>query len=460
MLSLLLFNAYRLINYHLIEQTKQRLTELQSSLSIALAGPLLARDYASLQSIIDGWVALKQFHYMLIEKRGQIVASSSWDKNKQLPSFSEPFSDKKEIHHTILDIEYSGQHLGRLHFGMDTSFLTNAKKELLSQGIGIALLELLLSGLLLFSIGIWLTKHILAITDASEKIISGNFDIAIRDEGEDEIALLAKSFNKMSAVIHKRESELKTLNENLQQIVANEVAKAKKREEVLFEQQRKNSILELLVNIAHQWRQPLNVMSLELGNIDYFVEEKVGHTQEIVSSIAKIEHEIAAISDLITYFTTIYEESEILRTQIVLKECIEESIKKFREMTHNASLAIQLYGTEDLTIYSDRNALIQVLLPIFHNTLDISIKRGIKEAVLRVSFFHQESHTAIILEDNCGGIDTQVLKTMFDPYTTTNFKTRNKGLGMFAVKNIVELKLRGTIEAENYSDGARLTITL
>ncbi len=461
MLTILLYNGQRIINHHLVKQANNKLSELESSFNIALAGSLLSRDYASLQSITDGWVGLKQFKYVFIEKEGRILVASSWDKTQKIPEQSRDFSGEDNIYHGIFMMKYEGQKLGNLHFGIDTSFLRDAKQELLTQGAIIAFLELLASGILLFSIGIWLTNHLLNLTEASQKISEGDFDIEVSVATDDEVALLANSFNKMSIAIKKREYELKTLNENLKKIIEEEIEKARKKDEILYEQIRKNSMMELLVNIAHQWRQPLNVVSLELDNIEYLTTQKISEDDdEIRQSIDKVSNQLNEISSLITFFTDIYEGTELTLKELPLVELVDSSFEVFNKNHNGHSLALENSVEQNIRVLSDKNVFSQIFLPLLQNSFDAAKEKHIDTPVVKVKAQTNGDTVNVIIEDNCGGIKAEILKTVFDPYSTTSFRYKNKGLGLFAVKNIIEHKLKGTIQAQNIKGGTRLVLTL
>ena len=113
-------------------------------------------------------------------------------------------------------IEQSGQRLGTLRYGVSLTRVIDARRTLLQQGIGIALVELVLSSLVLTLIGFWLTRHLGTLTKTSLQVAAGNLTPPAVPEGPDDIGQLGAAFNTMSRVIAERIHELEELNRVLE----------------------------------------------------------------------------------------------------------------------------------------------------------------------------------------------------------------------------------------------------
>ncbi|KJU87587.1 ATP-binding region, ATPase-like domain protein [Candidatus Magnetobacterium bavaricum] len=72
----------------------------------------------------------------------------------------------------------------------------------------------------------------------------------------------------------------------------------------------------------------------------------------------------------------------------------------------------------------------------------------------------QDNKLTISISDNGGGIDTEIIDKVFDPYFTTKFKTRGKGLGLYMVKTMIDNKMEGTVSVSNIKEGAEFKITM
>jgi signal transduction histidine kinase len=103
------------------------------------------------------------------------------------------------------------------------------------------------------------------------------------------------------------------------------------------------------------------------------------------------------------------------------------------------------------------------LRQVIHNLVKNALEAvdGRADARILVTTSHvdltEEPHIDLQVQDNGGGIDDEMLGTIFDPYVTT--KAKGTGLGLAIVKKIIE-EHGGIIWAENANGGARLVIRL
>ncbi len=212
-LSLLIINADRLILNHLSSSINKQIESTKSNFQAALLPLLIERDYATLDSLLKDYTNSKDIIYILIKKDEITISNSNWNKKEFIPIQSTKITSNENIYHTNVDITFANQVYGKVYFGFNTSFLHQASKELFSQSFIIAAIEIILSILLLFSIGYFLTKHLSTLTEASERIAQNQFDINLNIKSKDEIGLLSKTFNKM---VTKIRTQLFTIKEQNQ----------------------------------------------------------------------------------------------------------------------------------------------------------------------------------------------------------------------------------------------------
>lgn len=455
MLSFLVLNSKRVIESYLVTQAEVNIANLKESFNSSLAALLATRDYASIQSLLDGWVGSKNITYMAITKNDKLLVSSGVPKDAAIPTPKLIFSDESPIFDTAMEITYGGQKFGTLSFGVSTAFVTNAKDELLTQSFFIAMTEIILSGVLLLTIGLYLTKNLMKLTDASKLIADGNYEIKLGNSGSDEISILANSFSQMADEIRRKIDELKNMNEHLKELVDAEVEKVKQRDEVIHEQSRQAAISEMLVNIAHHWRQPLNVIALEASSIDDIYEYENGDREKIKVSLNKIVNQTKSLSSVITNFTKLYDHPQ--RSNFTLKHAIEQVHILFKATFESAGVKLLIIDG-GVSINGDERVVVEIISALLQNALDIGTERGVGDIRVSIECFKQESDTVIEVSDNCGGVDEEILPKIFDPYSTTQFKARNKGLGLYMVSNLVKYVLKGSIEASNHAGGAKFTI--
>jgi signal transduction histidine kinase/HAMP domain-containing protein len=212
MLTLLVSNSLRLLHSHMTEQAHNQAEQIAPVLIAALVAPLAQNDQATVQAVLDESRSSDGIDYLaVLDRSGRPIAYSGWPMSKALPLPEEKFSLLSRgipRYDVVVPVDLAGQELGSLHFGLNLSRIIAAQKQLLGQGIAIALVELLLSSGLLTVLGYWLTRHLAELTRISSAVAAGNLTPAHVPEGDDEIGRLGSAFNAMSRAIAERVGDL------------------------------------------------------------------------------------------------------------------------------------------------------------------------------------------------------------------------------------------------------------
>jgi len=225
-----------------------------------------------------------------------------------------------------------------------------------------------------------------------------------------------------------------------------------------FQENRLIAMGDLLENIAHHWKQPLNSISLMALNIQKqsdrgdltstYLEEKLFDIEEVVEEMSK------TIEEFHTYLipTKNRELFSINRTVKVSIKILSSLLKK-----HNIEITFIEQGNYKYNGY--KNELLQALLIILTNAKDSLLKNEeLKEKRIIVKLFHNEKGVNISIQDNSFGVLNENIHRVFDPYFTTSHKTKGKGLGLYIAKMIIVEHFNGSISVYN-KDGAIFNIS-
>ena len=200
-LAILVANGMRLAEQHLQTQTKIRIQAVQLAYRTAVALPLVSRDYATLRDILDGWRQADDVLYLAVtDVDGRLVANSGWPPDKPLPAAG----TTPGVEHVVFPVELGGQVYGAVHFGLSTAFIDQAKHELFVQGAAIAGFGLLFLILALSMAIYYLTRGLILLAEASARVSRGDFSQRVPVRGQDEVAVLADSFNTMTEAVQSR----------------------------------------------------------------------------------------------------------------------------------------------------------------------------------------------------------------------------------------------------------------
>jgi len=255
--------------------------------------------------------------------------------------------------------------------------------------------------------------------------------------------------------------ELQVLNDTLEEKVKEEIEKNREKEKQLILQSRMAQMGELLSMIAHQWRQPLNVMSLIVSQLKLGFDLGDVKEEEIKTSILKIEEMIQHLSNTIDDFRKFYRKEEGLKS-VRLGDVITQTLNIAKPSIENKNIKIDLDLKCTKEIKTFPNELKQVLLNIIRNAEDILIERNVKNPYILISTKHDKNNNLCIIDikDNAGGIQDEILDKIFNPYFTTKDERNGTGLGLYMSKQIVEERLKGKLYAFNDETGAVFRIEL
>ncbi len=209
LLVLLVGNSQRLIETKLVDQTRARIAAIEHAYVTAVAMPMVARDYASLRDIIDGWREAREVAYIVVmDTGGRVLAASGHAAETPLPAPSTHF-DPAELHHVRFPVRTMGQTFGTVQYGLSLEHLAAARQALLVQSALLAAFAIAASLLLLGFAGYLLTRRLVALTEASSHVAAGEYDVRLPADGDDEVARLARNFNDMAHAVEARVDELR-----------------------------------------------------------------------------------------------------------------------------------------------------------------------------------------------------------------------------------------------------------
>ena len=207
MLSLLLGNSLRIINTTIDQQSVIRTNSITPLLDSALSISLFERDSATLYELLDKLIKTdnSEFTYINIyDNQDKLYA----DIKSNAHIGSETDNNTKEILHISAPLTLADEKIGRVDYGLSISSLYLSKSSLLKQSIIIAIIEIILTVLLLGFTSFFLTRHITVLLKSAEDISSGHYDVNIPIKTPDEVGLLANGFNVMAKAVRDRISEL------------------------------------------------------------------------------------------------------------------------------------------------------------------------------------------------------------------------------------------------------------
>lgn len=212
---------------------------------------------------------------------------------------------------------------------------------------------------------------------------------------------------------------------------------------------------EMIANITHQFRQPLNNISYILINLKTRFENNRLDKEFFDRKVNQANEQLNFLSKTIDDFKEFYiqdKQKEIFLVKDSIFNAI--SILSADLKKHNIKLDLEFKTFEDIKVFGVKHELSQVILSIVLNSIDILKNIENPEIFIKVS--SSSAEVIIDIVDNGGGVKIKNLKKIFDPYFST--KKDGTGIGLYLSKIIIEDSFLGKVEVENEKDGAKFSI--
>ena len=251
----------------------------------------------------------------------------------------------------------------------------------------------------------------------------------------------------------------KRLNIELEIRVEDEIKKQKAQEEILIHQSRSAEIGEMINNIAHQWRQPLNNLSLTIQNIGFKYENDVLTKEELNETIDKSKMIINSMSNTINTFRNFFEPTKN-KNLFKVEHSIENTLEILSSTLRFYNIEVVKEIIDDVEIYDYENEFSQVLLNIITNARDALVSNKIEKPIIKVNVSKIENNVIVKIKDNANEINEEIIDRIFEPYFTTKGKGNGTGIGLYMSKLIIEKNMNGKLTVKNDNDGAVFIITL
>ncbi len=256
--------------------------------------------------------------------------------------------------------------------------------------------------------------------------------------------------------------KLKILNDSLKSEVEREIAKREHQEQILIQQSRLAAMGEMISAIAHQWRQPLNVIGLVIQNARLIYNRGKMDSDGFDKIVEKIMLQVNYMSKTIDDFRNFFKPNK-LKDLFNPKDSILEVFNIVSAQLKHHYIEIKLKcDSFDNSIYGYESEFKQVLLNIINNAKDSIIEKQKTQnyvGEIVVELIQKNEEIIITIIDNGIGISDEVLKHIFEPYFSTK-DASGTGIGLYMSKIIIEEHMQGKIIAKNLENGAEFIVKL
>jgi signal transduction histidine kinase len=491
--------------FHLFleRELDKRGTSIARHLAEASISPILTESQVKLQLLVNDYQRNEEdIRYIyIVNNRKEILAHSFGESfpndllktDMNTEQLQQVLSDDGE---QLIDVAAAihGGELGRVHVGISTTVIRKNQNEIvlhLLPYIG-AILGFGTLVALLFAATI--TKPVKALAKGARMVGNGNLDWVIEIETRDEIGELAATFNAMTQELLRKTTEqrrteeelqlqaamleeevaerqmaqealgvkqlqLESLNQSLEERITTTLDEIRQKDQMLIEQGRLAAMGEMISNIAHQWRQPLNNVGLIIQNIQLAFDARELTSETMAKEIKSAMDVILFMSHTIDDFRDFFRQDKV-KTSFNVQRIVTKAIDFMAPGLKSREIIIELEADEPGDALGYANEYAQVVLNLISNAKDAFQERKVGSPRIDVRVFREGSRSVVTVRDNGGGIDTNILPKIFDPYFTTKDKSQGTGIGLYMSKVIIEQHMGGRLTARNVDGGAEFMIEL
>ena len=239
-----------------------------------------------------------------------------------------------------------------------------------------------------------------------------------------------------------------------------QIEELEKKDKLLTAQSRQAVMGEMISMIAHQWRQPLSTITLQISNyqISQLLNKNI-RERAVDKTLAEISDTIIYLSDTIDDFQTYFhpdKELTEIEAHTLVEKCINFVLPRLKERKVN----ILFEHNDDITLTTYQNELVQVILNLLNNAIDVLYEmKTDKHLKIILNVKQIEKHIYISIEDNAGGISNINLPHIFEPYFSTKGKN-GTGLGLYMSQMIIQKQFHGDISVKTSPNGSIFTIEI
>jgi len=423
-ISLLTFFGFFIIkdekNFLETLQDRQGKT-IVNTISISILDSVLLNDYAAIDTIVENISqAYKNIISIQVLMNEEVVSETFKDemsKDKTSSFKSNVLINDEVLAKVVITISKLD----------DSRLINNRVKYIIFIS---SLITCLLILVLILIIKYLLINKINFISKSTQQIKLNNLHKPIEINTNDEFKDLANNINEMTKQLNK------------------EIQENKSKTKLLSEQAKMASLGEMLGNIAHQWRQPLSVISSAATGTRFQKEMDMLEDKDFYRAMDSINNSAQYLSQTIEDFRGFFNPKNRKVKEFQISKTIDKVLNIINAQFVAKDITI-IKSIENITFKSIENEIIQVLINILNNSKDALIDKEIKDKLIFINVYKKDETIYIEVLDNAGGIKDDVIDKVFEPYFTTKHQSNGTGIGLYMSHDIVINHLMGSLSVSN-----------
>lgn len=229
---------------------------------------------------------------------------------------------------------------------------------------------------------------------------------------------------------------------------------------IIIEQSKSAAMGEMISMIAHQWRQPLQSVSVLVQKLSILkmLDGEISD-ERLDKVVEQIRLQLDYMSKTIDDFKDFFKPTK-KKQKVEISYVVEKATEFMAYLFNLNSIKLNYNNSVKNEVYLYLNEIIQVLINLMKNSCDAMLERKIENRYININTYKENNFLFIEVEDNAGGISPNIIEKIYDPYFSTKNNKNGTGLGLYMAKTIIEKHSFGSIFVKNNENGTKFSIKL
>jgi signal transduction histidine kinase/ABC-type nitrate/sulfonate/bicarbonate transport system substrate-binding protein len=261
--------------------------------------------------------------------------------------------------------------------------------------------------------------------------------------------LLKRLNESLVEKVNEKTKKIREVNAQLEKRIKIEVDENLKKDRLLSQQQKMISMGQMIENIAHQWRQPLSLITTSVSGLK--IKKMLNDLDDeffnkTLDSVMNTSQYLSSTIDDFRYFFKPQKEKE----DFYLENCSNKTIDLLEANFLERNIKV-FCKIDDVKVNGYETELIQVLINLLNNSKDAleSSESLENDKLIFIDILRKNDKAIIKIKDNAGGIDDEILDKVFEPYFTTKHQAQGTGIGLYMCQEIINKHMNGHIDITN-----------
>lgn len=264
---------------------------------------------------------------------------------------------------------------------------------------------------------------------------------------------IMKQSDKQQLTMMKLNEELNLYKNHLEEKVEQEIQIRQEKEKMLLQQSKLAAMGEMMDAVAHQWKQPINIINLQADMIKYDFDDGLVDKDYIDKFQSKIVSQVDHMDNTLNEFRSFFRPNKQIE-EFNVEKMIEKVLLLVKDEFLQHNIVFKLTAKQNFSLLGIENEFKHLILNIINNSKDAFIENETKNRVIDITIFEFDGIKTIEIADNAGGIPEEIIQDIFKANLTTKAEGKGTGIGLYMSSQIAT-KYNGDLSVVNGNDGAK-----